>query len=49
MYEITFIDSGKVMYWTRDQCEEHFGVDEFPEYEQGFLPHVVVCQITEEN
>jgi hypothetical protein len=49
MYEVTFIDTGKTFYWSRQECDEHFGIDEFPEYRDGYLPHVVVCQVTEEN
>jgi hypothetical protein len=45
MYEVTFIDAGKTFTWTLKQCQEHFGVQEFKEYEAGYLPHVVVVKI----
>jgi len=45
MFEVTFIDNGKTFYWTREECEEYFGKDEFKEYEQGYAPHVVVMPL----
>lgn len=42
MWQIYFIESGKTFYWTTKKCFEEFGEDEFVEYAQGYLPHVVV-------
>lgn len=46
LFEVTFIDSGRTFRWTLDECQEHFGKAEFKEYLAGYLPHVVVVEVT---
>lgn len=43
-FEVTFIDTGKTVYWPESQCVKHFGRLEWPEYKAGYLPHVVACE-----
>tara|TARA_B100000073_G_C23510239_1_gene483501 strand:+ start:78 stop:221 length:144 start_codon:yes stop_codon:yes gene_type:complete len=45
MYEVTFIEAGKTFIWTLEQCQQRFGVEEFKEYEAGYMPHIVVVKI----
>lgn len=44
-YEVTFIDSGKTVYWTEHKCRRHFGTLEWHEIKAGYLPHIVAVQI----
>ena len=46
MYEITFIDTGLTVYWDEAKCKEAFGVNEWPEYLAGYLPHVIVVEVS---
>lgn len=43
--ELTFIDTGKTVEWTKEQCQEHFGVEEFDEILQGYAPHIVAIDL----
>ena len=45
LYEVTFIDAGVTEYWSLRQCKDYFGKDEFVEYLNGYLPHVVVVKL----
>ena len=45
MYEVTFIESGKTFNWTKKQCIDFFGKDEFSEYAAGYAPHVVIIKL----
>jgi hypothetical protein len=45
MYEITFIDSGKTVRWSRAKCYKHFGKDEFKEILAGYMPHIVAVKV----
>ena len=45
MYEITFINSMQTYNWTRKECNEFFGKDEFAEVLAGYLPDVVAVKI----
>lgn len=47
MYEITFIDNGYTVYWSKPQCEEYFGKDEFVEVLGGYFPHIVAVELPE--
>jgi len=44
-YEVTFIESGRSYIWSRAQCEEWFGREEFVEFLAGHFPHVVVVPL----
>ncbi len=46
MWEITFIDNGKTVYWTKAKCNRHFGKAEFGEISQGYAPHIVAIEVT---
>lgn len=45
MYQVFFVDSGTEVEWSKLECEEFFGMDEFPEYLAGYLPHVVILEL----
>ena len=45
MFEVTFVSNGTTHYWNKQECEEYFGKDEWPEYEQGYLSHVIVMPL----
>lgn len=45
LYEITYIDSGKTEVLNEHECISKFGKDEWPEYRENYLPHVVVCEL----
>lgn len=47
VFEVTFVESGRTVEWTRTECEEHFGREEFLEVEQGYAPHIVAVNISE--
>lgn len=44
-YEITWIDSGKTVYWSKAKAEKHFGKAEFKEILEGYLPHIVAVEV----
>jgi len=53
VYEVTFVDPslptyGKSIRMTKSQAEKHFGKREWPEYRDGYLPHVVVAEVDAE-
>jgi len=39
---------GTTVYWTKEECEAKFGKAEFAEIEQGYAPHIVVVEVSEE-
>jgi len=41
MFEIWFYETGKTVRWTLEQCEAHFGKNEWPEYLAGCFTNVV--------
>lgn len=45
MFEITFIDAMQTYNWTRSECNEFFGKDEFAEVLAGYDPTVVAVKI----
>ena len=44
-FEITYVDSGKSFQMTLAESQQHFGVQEFDEIRQGFLPHIMCIQL----
>ena len=46
MFEITFIDPVVTYNWTRAECIEFFGKDEFAEVLAGYLPNIVAVKIS---
>ena len=45
VFEVTFCELGRTFEWTRSECEEHFGREEFLEVEQGHHPSVVAVEL----
>ena len=45
MFEVTFLDNNNTVQWTLQQCQKHFGVDEFEEIRQGYAPHIVAVEL----
>lgn len=45
LYEITYIDNGKTEVLTEQEAIRQFGKNEWPEYRENYLPHVVVCEL----
>jgi len=45
LFEITSVDTGKSWKMTLAECEKQFGVQEFDEIRQGFLPHIVCIEL----
>ena len=49
-YEITCVDPymknyGKSEILTETECIARFGKDEWPEYREGYLPHIAVSEL----
>ena len=47
MFEVTFTDVNRTYIWSLARCEEMFGVREWPEYRDGYLPNVIVVERSE--
>lgn len=45
VYEITFIDNGRVEHWNERKAADWFGKDEWKEIKAGYLPHIVAVAI----
>jgi len=45
MFEIWFYETGKTVRWTLEQCEAHFGKNEWPEYLAGCFTNVVAVEL----
>ena len=45
VWEVTFCDTGRTVYWTTRKCNSHFGRDEFNEIRQGYGPNIVAVQV----
>ena len=45
MYEVTFVESGTTYKWTKAECVEFFGKDEFKECLEGYDPCVVAVKL----
>jgi hypothetical protein len=45
MYEITFIGTGRSVYWNETKARRHFGKDEWNEIKAGYLPHIVAVEV----
>ena len=46
VYEVWFVETGLTAYWSEDQCKEAFGPNEWPEYLAGYLPNVIVVEVS---
>ena len=44
-YEIHFLDNGKTVIWSARKASNFFGKDEWPEYRENYLPHVLVAEL----